>query len=459
MLFNSISFIYFFLITVVLYFILPHKNRWLLLLLASAYFYMAYKPIFILILVYTIIVDYFAAIAIEDSILITKKKIFLILSLFANIGVLFFFKYFNFFSDNINLLLDNFHLNKRIPILDIILPIGLSFHTFQAISYTIEVYRGKQKAERHIGYYSLYVLFFPQLVAGPIERPQNVLHQFHEKKYFNYENSVKGFQLIIFGLFKKIVIADRLSIYVNEIYKNPDQHYSLSILIAALFFSIQIYCDFSGYSDIAKGSAKILGYDLMLNFNYPYFSKNISEFWSRWHISLSTWFRDYVYIPLGGNRVSNIKYYRNILIVFGLSGFWHGANWTFIIWGIAHAFLLVFESIFNKNRIVNFLLFNQFSTFLIISLTWIFFRSENILQSMQIFNRLFSFSFQYNLNEISAGKGPLNLIFSTTFIIILLFIEKFKIHEKNNKYIISIFILLILLFGNYGNNEFIYFQF
>lgn len=460
MLFNSITFLYFFVVTTSLFFILPHKYRWLLLLFASLYFYMFYKPVYILILIYTILVDYFSGILIEKSNSPKYKKIFLYFSIFANIGVLFFFKYFNFFNSNLSYVLDLLSVKNNIPFLDIILPIGLSFHTFQALSYTIEVYRGNQSAEKHLGYYSLYVLFYPQLVAGPIERPQNILYQLHEEKTFNFDNAIVGLQLIFFGLFKKIVIADRLSVYVNEIYANTNQHYSLSIFIATVFFSIQIYCDFSGYSDIAKGTAKVLGYDLMLNFNFPYFAKSISGFWSRWHISLSTWFRDYVYIPLGGNRVSNLKLYRNIIIVFLLSGFWHGANWTFIIWGLIHALLLIFENIFlKKNLFLKTLFSNQLITFLLVSFTWIFFRSESIEKAILIFKKLFSFSFVFNLNELSAGKGPLNLLFSFFFITLLFFIEKFEINKKINFFLTLMFILLIIYFGNYGNNEFIYFQF
>jgi alginate O-acetyltransferase complex protein AlgI len=420
---------------------------------------MFYKPVFIFILIYTILVDYLAALAIENSVSIKRRKLFLTLSIFANIGVLIFFKYINFININISFLLGVFNINQNIPMLDIVLPIGLSFHTFQALSYTIEVYRGNQKAEKHLGYYSLYVLFYPQLVAGPIERPQNVIHQFHEEKKFDSNNAIIGTQLIFYGLFKKIVIADRLSIYVNEIYKSPNEHYSLSILIAIIFFSIQIYCDFSGYSDIAKGTAKFLGYDLMLNFNLPYFSKSITEFWSRWHISLSTWFRDYIYIPLGGNRVLNAIYFRNILVVFGLSGLWHGANWTFIIWGLSHSLLIFTEYICKENRYFKMIFNNQFATFLIISLTWVFFRSENINQIVNIFNNLFLFSFEYNLNELCAGKGPLNLMISIFFIFVLFIIEKYRLNQNFNYLTTTVFILLILFFGSYGNNEFIYFQF
>ena len=332
MLFNSINFIFFFIIVTFLYFALKHKYRWFLLLGSSCYFYMAFVPIYILILGFTIVIDYFAGIFLETS-RGKKKRLFLLASLIANIGVLCIFKYYNFLNTNLSILLHGAGYQNPIPYLSILLPIGLSFHTFQAMSYTIEVYRGNQKAERNFGIYALYVMFYPQLVAGPIERPQNLIHQFYEKHTFDYSRVVAGLKLMLWGLFKKIVIADRLAIYVNAVYNNPTHHSGITLILATVFFAFQIYCDFSGYSDIAIGAAKIMGFKLMTNFNRPYFSRNISEFWKRWHISLSTWFKDYLYISLGGRRVSIPRWYFNLLFVFLVSGLWHGANWTFLIWG------------------------------------------------------------------------------------------------------------------------------
>jgi alginate O-acetyltransferase complex protein AlgI len=329
-LFNSLEFIAFFLIVTPLYYLLPHKFRWFHLLVASCWFYMAFVPIYIVILFGTIIIDYVAGILIEQARGNTRKH-YLVVSLVANIGVLFVFKYYNFFIGNIN---DASGLS--IPLLTILLPIGLSFHTFQAMSYTIEVYRGNQKAEKHFGIYALYVMFYPQLVAGPIERPQNILHQFHERKYFSYENVVNGLKMIAWGMFKKVVIADRLAVYVNEVFDHHAQYEGIPVIMACVFFALQIYLDFSAYSDIALGCAKTLGFDLMVNFRSPYFARSIAEFWSRWHISLSTWFRDYLYIPLGGNRISKKRTVLNQFIVFMISGFWHGANWTFVFWGFLH---------------------------------------------------------------------------------------------------------------------------
>ncbi|MFD2144187.1 MBOAT family O-acyltransferase [Mucilaginibacter antarcticus] len=332
MVFNSLPFLIFYLLVTSLYFILEHKYRWGLLLAASCYFYIAFVPIYILILGFTILIDYFAGIYLEKTTAPKKRKRLLVISLIANIGVLAVFKYYNFFALNINVIGNGGWLGY----LKILLPIGLSFHTFQAMSYTIEVYRGNQKAEKHFGIYALYVMFYPQLVAGPIERPQNILHQFYEKHPFNFEDLKAGLMQMATGMFKKVVIADRLAIAVDGAYLHPQTQSGGSLLIATLLYGFQIYCDFSGYSDIGIGAARTMGFRLMDNFRSPYFSRSVSEFWSRWHISLSTWFRDYLYIPLGGNRVAVPHWYLNLLIVFVVSGFWHGANWTFIIWGALH---------------------------------------------------------------------------------------------------------------------------
>lgn len=306
MLFNSIEFIFFFPIVTTLYFLLPHKFRWFMLLISSCIFYMAFIPHYILILFITIIIDYFAGIFIEKS-EGYKKKAFLIISIISTCLILFIFKYFNFFSLSFQYIVNLTGFEYKSKLLDLILPIGLSFHTFQSLSYVIEVYRGKQKAEKHFGIYSLYVMFYPQLVAGPIERPQNLLHQFREVHKFEYNRVTDGLKLMLFGMFKKVVIADRLSIFVNEIYSNPTNFQGPALILATIFFAFQIYYDFSGYSDIAIGSAKVMGFELMKNFDRPYFSKSISEFWKRWHISLSTWFKDYLYISMGGNKVSKIR--------------------------------------------------------------------------------------------------------------------------------------------------------
>ncbi len=340
MLFNSFQFMLFFPLVVALYFLLPPRVRWIMLLAASCYFYMAFVPAYILILFFTILVDYVAGLLIEPA-QGQRRRFYLVLSIVANVGVLAFFKYFNFINANLAGLAQVLDWNYPVQPLAWILPIGLSFHTFQSLSYTIEVYRGNQPAERHLGVFALYVMYFPQLVAGPIERPQNLLHQLREPHDFNPVWLRDGLLLMLWGLFKKVVIADRLAIQVNEVFNHPGAYHGLPVLVAAYFFAFQIYCDFSGYSDIARGAAQCMGVRLMVNFRRPYFATSIAEFWQRWHISLSSWFRDYVYIPLGGNRVSAVLWVRNTLAVFLLSGLWHGANWTYVVWGGLHGLYMV----------------------------------------------------------------------------------------------------------------------
>ncbi|WP_310587237.1 MBOAT family O-acyltransferase [Flectobacillus major] len=391
---------------------------------------MAFVPIYMLILGFTIIIDYFAGIYIEQS-EGKRRRLFLVMSLVANIGVLAVFKYYNFINDNITWLLKGFALQNPIPYLHILLPIGLSFHTFQAMSYTIEVYRGHEKAERHFGIYSLYVMFYPQLVAGPIERPQNVLHQFHENYDFDYQRVTDGLKLMAWGMFKKVVIADRLASMVGQVYDHPYQYTGIPLLVATALFSIQIFCDFSGYSDIALGSAQVMGFTLMKNFDRPYFSKTISEFWRRWHISLSTWFRDYLYISLGGNRVSKWRKEFNLFVVFLVSGIWHGASWNFIIWGAIHGFYLIFanQTAHIRNTIVQQIGIKKWPTFYKIvqiatvfgltSFAWIFFRAKDFATASYIVTHLFT-GFPQQLHQLAnwafitdnimLGKGVFNFV-------------------------------------------------
>ena len=476
MLFNSIPFFIFFIFVTSLYFAIPYNKRWLLLLISSCYFYVAFVPIYILILGFTIVIDYFAGIYIENA-EGKRRKLGLLFSLIANIGVLAIFKYYNFINHNFSFLLQGFGLSNPIPYLSILLPIGLSFHTFQAMSYTIEVYRGHQKAEKHFGIYSLYVMFYPQLVAGPIERPQNLLHQFREKYNFEYDRVVEGLKLMLWGLFKKLVIADRLAIYVDAVYNNPDQHNGMTFVLATIFFAFQIYCDFSGYSDIAIGAAKVMGFKLMTNFNRPYFARNISEFWKRWHISLSTWFKDYLYISLGGNKVSVPRWYFNLFLVFLISGLWHGANWTFIIWGTLNGFYLVFAVISQgfRNKIsrltgieklpgLNTLL-QVLTTFMLSCFAWIFFRANNVTDAFAIIKKISTF------NGPIFFQNPSMSIYSVSGIFILLFVEFKKEYYRgdfsffNNKSWIvrnlsyALLIILILLIGVFDGGQFIYFQF
>jgi len=473
MLFNSFHFLVFFPIVTILFFVLPHKFRWLWLLAASCYFYMALIPVYILILVLTIVVDYFAGIFIDRSPQ-NKKKAFLILSLITNIGILAFFKYYDFFIDNINSFFSFTGNPTDYSTLNIILPIGLSFHTFQAMSYTIEVYRGNQKAEKHFGIYALYVLFYPQLVAGPIERPQNILHQFRVRQVLQYENVSAGLKQMLWGLFKKVVIADRLSVIVDQVYNNPDEHNSFSLIMATWLFAFQIYCDFSGYSDIALGAARVMGFKLMENFNTPYIATSIKKFWERWHISLSTWFRDYLYIPLGGNRVNAWKIYRNLLLVFGISGFWHGAEWNFLVWGALHGVFIITGILLAKYfplrlpEIFPVRVLKAIFIFNLVCVAWIFFRASNLEQSWDILREIFSFSGSTKLTFLAEVKAN---YFYTSLLLLLLFLaadtsvhrlikQPMLIQNKLLRYSVFSFILtLFVLFGHFGNLNFIYFQF
>jgi alginate O-acetyltransferase complex protein AlgI len=476
MLFNSFHFLFFFITVTLLYFAIPYKTRWVLLLISSCYFYMAFVPIYILILGFTIVIDYFAGIYIENA-EGKRKKLFLVVSLVANIGVLAVFKYHNFLNNNLSFLMNGFGLTNPIPYLSILLPIGLSFHTFQAMSYTIEVYRGHQKAERHFGIYSLYVMFYPQLVAGPIERPQNLLHQFREKYDFDYTRVVEGLKLMLWGIFKKLVIADRLAIYVNTVYNNPDQHNGTTHLLATIFFAFQIYCDFSAYSDIAIGAAKVMGFKLMTNFNRPYLARSISEFWKRWHISLSTWFKDYLYISLGGNRVSIPRWYFNLFLVFLISGLWHGANWTYVIWGSLNGFYLIFAIMSQRIRSkVNKLIgiekvpiLNHFFqitiTFALSCFAWIFFRANNVTDAFIIIKKII-----VNRGSIFI-ENPSIMIYSFLGIAILLFVElKTEFFKggysffNNPNWLVrnlsyALLIIVLLLIGVFDGGQFIYFQF
>jgi len=445
---------------------------------------MVFVPIYILILGATIVIDYFAGIFIENA-TGKRRKLFLIFSLVANVGVLAIFKYYNFLNENLSFLLNFFDQQNPIPYLSILLPIGLSFHTFQAMSYTIEVYRGNQKAERHFGIYSLYVMFYPQLVAGPIERPQNLLHQFKEKHKFDYDRVTSGLRLMAWGLFKKAVIADRLSMIVDNVYNDPHSHNSFSLVLATIFFTFQIYCDFSGYSDMAIGAARIMGFDLMKNFNTPYFSSSVSEFWKRWHISLSTWFKDYLYISLGGNRVAVSRVYLNLFIVFLISGLWHGANWTYIVWGALHGFYLVFALV-TKNTRDNFSRASGLSrmkflpvliTFFLVAIAWVFFRAENVTTALYIIKQMFVgmpeiFSKLLNHQSIFeyVGATTIDLVLSVFLIVFLLMTEwlqnQFNIHKKVMKLPVvfrwSVYysvIIAIIQLGVFEDRQFIYFQF
>lgn len=463
MIFNSLQFLVFFLVVTLAYFQLKkqHLRVWLLLI-ASCYFYMSFVPTYILILGATIVIDYFAGMLISGA-KGARRKMWLVTSILANVGILVFYKYFNFLLGNLEPILAMVVPHYELPYLNIILPIGLSFHTFQAMSYTIEVYRGQQPPERNFVVYALYVMFYPQLVAGPIERPQNMIHQFHEYREYDWDNVKEGLARMAWGFFKKVVIADRISIAVDYAFLHQDTLSSWSLLLCAMLYSFQIYCDFSGYSDIALGSAKVMGINLMENFNEPYKARNITDFWGRWHVSLSSWFRDYVYIPLGGNRKGEGRRKRNALTIFLLSGLWHGANWTFVAWGALHGTLVTLFPGRKKGRVGEvkalipvFIVLN----FLIVTLFWVFFRAIDIRHAVSYVGGILSF----RGGGMGYGLNFAELLASILFIAIMLFREnRFKVHRITSDGLFAAYMAMMVvvcyLFGVFGETQFIYFQF
>jgi alginate O-acetyltransferase complex protein AlgI len=455
-------------VVVALYYLLPHKFRWMLIFIASCYFYMVFVPKYILILFFLILIDYVAGITIEKG--KGKMRLFyLVVSLAANIGLLAFFKYFNFLNENLSEIFSFFGGTFHPVNLAIILPIGLSFHTFQSMSYTIEVYRGRQKAERHLGYFANYVLFFPQMVAGPIERYDRLGNSLREEHPPLYKNFSDGFKLILFGLFIKMAVADNIAPFVNEVYSDPAKYSSSQVLLAVFLFSMQIYADFFGYSTIALGSAKLLGVTIMDNFNTPYLSRSFNEFWSRWHVSLSSWFRDYVYIPLGGNRVAVPRWGVNIMLVFMISGLWHGASWTFVAWGALHGVMILIERLFSKIfkfgmrpgwSFLNVLL--AIKTFVLASFIWIFFRAESFEKAKLMFKAL--------LNNVNVTPFETTVLPAVFFGALMIFIDAFIYNSRFDKLVNSFqtpyrwvvyatIIFCVMALSGTQKFTFIYFQF
>jgi D-alanyl-lipoteichoic acid acyltransferase DltB (MBOAT superfamily) len=392
--FSSVEFLFFFPVVTAIYFALPYRWRWAHLLAASCVFYMAFVPAYILILAFTILVDYFAGIALERA-HGHRRKLWLLASLIANLGILAFFKYYNFAASNMNGLLRLAGVSGHVPLLSIVLPIGLSFHTFQAMSYTIEVYRGNQSAERHFGIYALYVMFYPQLVAGPIERPQNLLPQLRTERPFDYERAASGLRQMAWGFFKKTVVADRLVVGVDAVYSRPQGFGGMQLVLATVMFAVQIYADFSAYSDIALGSARVMGIELMKNFDRPYGARNLAEFWRRWHISLYSWFNDYVY---GTFVVSHRDWGRwavvcGVILTFTLSGLWHGAAWTFVVWGVLHGVGVAAETLTRRFRArtmssAAWRWVGMFGTFGYVCFAYIFFRAKTLADAEFIVTHL-----------------------------------------------------------------------
>ena len=474
MLFNSFQFLIFFPVVTLAFYLLPHKYRWFHLLAASCVFYMAFIPVYILILFSTIVIDYFAGILIERVSTQSKRRALVIITVILNLLVLAVFKYYNFFLEQAGIILSGLgYQAPNLPYLNILLPIGLSFHTFQALSYIFEVSRGNVKAERHFGIYSLYVMFFPQLVAGPIERPQNMLHQFHEEKHYDSNQMIIGIKIMLWGFVKKLVVADRLNVYVNEIYSQAYKTGSLNLWLAVmLFFPFQIYCDFSGYSSIAVGSAKVLGFNLMENFRTPFFSLTTSELWNRWHISLSSWFRDYLYQPIviALRDYGKFSVVVGLMVTFFLSGLWHGAGLSFILYGLFQGTVVVLEFLLgikttklSKKRYGK--LIGVLSTYFFFSLSLIFFRSLGLRKAGYIFKKMFwDFDMQYvQISKVAVFSYTVS--FASIVGLILferwqgerLFYQSFSLAKE---VVISLtLIVIMILFGVFYNVSFIYFQF
>lgn len=436
---------------------------------------MYFYPPYLLILFALIITDYVAAIVIEKASTEKKQKRWLVISLIANVGMLAFFKYYNFLNGNIDTLCQWVGWNNPIPALHILLPIGLSFHTFQSMAYTIEVYNGNVKAEKNFGIYALYVMFYPQLVAGPIERATTLLPQLKKNdNKLDYDHVMIGLSQMTIGFFKKVAVADTLALYVNSIYKNHQFNEGLTSVFATWMFAFQVYCDFSGYTDIAIGAGRVMGYNMSINFKLPFFSKSITEFWRRWHISLYSWFNDYVFIPLSYNFRHWGKYgmYLVILITFSISGIWHGASWKYMIWGVANGMYIVIESVLKINTERAGLKFYKkvfftFLTFQMLTLTMVFFRADNVTEAWDVLSSFFNFHNWFNL-RISDTSIFINMI---SMLVLLLGFE-YAVLRKNTietfykksspilfGSVITCFLILILLFGVSDGDQFIYFQF
>ena len=482
--FISIEFILFAALVVPLYFWMRFRLRWLLLLGASYVFYAYWKPEYVLLIVFSTVVDYLAAIALQRSPSHRKlqRRLLLMCSVAANLSVLFFFKYADFLSQTVAGFAEVLGASWQFKSLELLLPVGISFYTFQSMAYTFDVYRGRLQAENHFGIFATYVAFFPQLVAGPIERATNMLPQFRQKYSFDYARVVGGLRLVLWGAFKKVVVADRLAIYVNAVYGDVESYSGMSLIVATFFFAFQIYCDFSAYSDIAVGVARVLGFKLMENFRRPYLATSLRDFWRRWHISLSTWFRDYVYIGLGGNRKGLGRQLWNLLFVFALSGLWHGANWTFLLWGLYHGILVALE-VLGRARIASRLPHGGFGyacslicTFLLVTAGWVLFRASSLSDISYIVLHMLDFSrgFAALTDPSEGGILPQRVEFLLSFLLIALALFVDVLDERIGlmtyfatlpvllRWLVYYFLVTCIILTSFFSTayeEFIYFQF
>lgn len=483
MLFNSFEYIIFFPIVVAIYFALPHRWRWAFLLAASYYFYMCWRVEYIFLIIASTLVDYYAGLMMGKIREKRKRKKYLVLSIVINLGLLFSFKYLNFFTTSVNEAFHYFNIFHDIPLFKVLLPVGISFYTFQTLSYTIDVYRGRTKTEYHLGKFALYVAFFPQLVAGPIERSYRLLPQFNERKYIDYNRIVSGLKLMLWGFLKKVVVADRLGIFTANVFGNPAAYEGLQIHVASAFLLIQIYADFSGYTDIARGSARIMGYDLMENFKRPFIAKTISEFWGRWHISMTTWFRDYLFyfFPIKKNRkVIRWKWHFYLIITFVIIGIWHGASWTFFIFGLLQGIFITFASLTKKyrfriNRFIGLTksqsLLNTVNIIVVFAINCfsaVFFGARSIKDAGIMLSN--SWQLEHTPRIIKLLLKNHNILIGITLIVFMLLIEylhsrynlvrvlnKQKIVIRWSVYLIAVMFILVL--GVFSQEAFIYFQF
>jgi alginate O-acetyltransferase complex protein AlgI len=477
MFFNSFHFAIFLPLVFVLYWFVFNKSKTsqnIILIVASYFFYACWDWRFLFILIFSTLLDYFSGIQIEKSKSDKQSKFWFWLSIVINLGFLGVFKYYNFFVTSFTTFLGDFGFQANPLLIKVIIPVGISFYTFHGLSYVIDVYKKRINAEHNIIEYALFVSYFPLLVAGPIERATHLLPQVKVKREFNFEKAKEGIHQIIWGLVKKIVIADSCAMYANEVFNHQENMNTLSLVLGAVYFAFQIYGDFSGYSDIALGTSKLFGIDLLKNFNFPYFSRDIAEFWRRWHISLSYWFKDYLYIPLGGSKGGKGMQIRNTFIIFLVSGFWHGANWTFIAWGFLNALYFLPLLLLNKNRNnledINFkwnkqgllTILNIIGTFCLTTLAWIFFRSKSITDAFYYIKKMVT-NLNFDVQYLEHDRYSVELLLLIGVFVIFEWFNKYKIEPISGNYenIKLVFcIIAILTLGVFSDHkEFIYFQF